>query len=106
MTSRTMRFFAACAPGIEPLLAREVAELGVAGARIVAGGVEYEGDLETLLRSNLELGLALFVLVRLGELRATRLPELARKAAAIDYAPFLRVRQPVALRVRARASRL
>jgi putative N6-adenine-specific DNA methylase len=37
------RLFAACAPGLEPLLAAEVAALGLAG-RAVPGGVEADGE--------------------------------------------------------------
>ena len=101
-----MRLFASCAPGLEPLLAREVTELALGAPTVVVGGVEFEGDLATVLRANLELGLALFVLVRLAELRVTKLPDLVRKVAALDVRPFLSKGQPLAVRVRARASRL
>jgi putative N6-adenine-specific DNA methylase len=37
------RIFAACAPGLEPVLARELEALGL-GARAVAGGAEAEGE--------------------------------------------------------------
>jgi putative N6-adenine-specific DNA methylase len=100
-----LRLFAACAPGVEPLLADEVAALG-AKPNVVPGGVELDGDLKLAARANVELGLALFVLVRIGELRATKLPELVRKVAAIDFRSFVTRGQPVALRVRAKASRL
>lgn len=100
-----MRLFAACAPGLEPLLATEVESLGVAPFA-VPGGVEYEGDLTTVLRSNLELGLALFVLARVAEFRVTHLPDLVRKVAAVDVSRFVARGQALAVRVRAKASRL
>jgi putative N6-adenine-specific DNA methylase len=102
----SLRLFASCAPGLEPLLARELADLGIAEGTVVPGGVEYAGDFSTVLRSNLELGLALFVLLRFGSFRATKLPELVRKVSAIDARPYLAKGQPVAVRVRARSSRL
>ncbi|HSN91878.1 MAG TPA: RNA methyltransferase, partial [Anaeromyxobacteraceae bacterium] len=42
--SRAERIFCACAPGLEPVLARELDSLGLE-ARPVAGGAEAEGDL-------------------------------------------------------------
>jgi putative N6-adenine-specific DNA methylase len=40
---RSERIFAACTPGLEPVLARELASLGL-DARAVPGGAEAEGD--------------------------------------------------------------
>src|SRR5687767_7845309 len=60
---KPLRIFAACAPGIEPLLLDEVRALGFEKASAVAGGVEMEGDLTAVYRANLELGLATHVLV-------------------------------------------
>lgn len=100
-----MRLFAACAPGLEPLLAEEVLALGATSA-IVPGGIEFEGDLAQIYRANLELGLALFVLARVATFRATKFPELVRKIEAVDFSPWIGRNQNMGMRVRARASRL
>ena len=48
--SSPLALFAACQPGLEPLLAREVSALG-AEAREVPGGVELAGDLALAMRA-------------------------------------------------------
>jgi 23S rRNA G2445 N2-methylase RlmL len=45
-----LSLFAACQPGLEPLLAREIAGLG-AQASAAAGGVDFSGDLLLALRA-------------------------------------------------------
>jgi putative N6-adenine-specific DNA methylase len=86
--SAPLRIFCACAPGIEPLLADEVRALGAEPSEL-AGGVELDGDLATVYRANLELGLALRVTVRLGSFRARRWSELIDGAAALPWADWL-----------------
>lgn len=97
-----MALFAVCAPGLEPVLAGEVKDLGLA-ARVVAGGVEVADD-SALPRLNLWLRTASRVLVRLGQVEAKSFPELVRKAAALPWERY--VGGPVAFRVTCRKSRL
>ena len=40
-------YFASCAPGVEPILFREVKELGFKKAEQQVGGVRFSGDLTT-----------------------------------------------------------
>ncbi len=98
--------FLPCAPGLEPLLAAEVTQrLGAAG-REVAGGVELSGDRALIYRANLELGLAMRVLVRLGEFDARTFGELVDRAGKLPWEQWLAAGGPLALRVTAKKSRL
>ena len=81
------RLFAVAAPGIEPVLAREVALLpGVTGVKEVPGGVEFAGSLAVVYDANLWLRTATRVLVRLGEIEAREFPRLRRSSASLPWA--------------------
>jgi putative N6-adenine-specific DNA methylase len=97
--------FAVTAPGLEPLTAAELRALGVHG-NVVAGGVEWQGNLESLARANLWLRTASRVLVRIAEFRARTFFELERHARRIPWDRFLTPGGPVVLRVTCRKSRL
>jgi 23S rRNA G2445 N2-methylase RlmL len=92
--------FAACAPGLEPMLRDEIAALGAPDATAVAGGVELSGDLALLYRLNLELGLALKLLARLGELEVTRFPALVDRTAELPWERWCAPGAPVDVRAR------
>jgi putative N6-adenine-specific DNA methylase len=99
--------FAVAAPGIEPVLAREVAALpGADAVRPVAGGVEFAGDLDVLYRANLWLRTATRVLVRVGELEAREFAKLRRRAAVLPWEHFVDASRPVALAAAQTGSRL
>ena len=98
--AETLVMFAVAAPGIEPVLTREVAALpGVRDVRAVAGGVEFAGDREVLYRANLWLRTATRVLVRVGDVRGARVRQdaPARGGAAVGA-----LRRSVARRWRCR----
>jgi putative N6-adenine-specific DNA methylase len=97
--------FASCAPGLEPLLAGEVAALGLAG-RAVPGGVELRGDLGAVARMNLWLRTASRVLTRLGSVRATSFAALVKEARALPFELAVAPGAAVGLRVTCRKSRL
>ncbi|HYC56907.1 MAG TPA: hypothetical protein VEL28_18385 [Candidatus Binatia bacterium] len=100
--------FVACAPGLEHLLGEEIAALGAdaAGMSVVAGGVELLAGEATLYRLHLELGLALKILVRLGEFRAKGFRELERAAASLAWEHWCRPGRAVHVRATCRHSRL
>ncbi len=98
--------FAACAPGLEPLLAAELGELGVSESRVVPGGVEFAADQRMLYRVNLWSGIAIFVLIRVARFRAARLPELRRKAGNVEWGSWLRPGTPCVVRARSRKSKI
>src|SRR5258708_33799463 len=101
---RALDLFASCAPGLEPLLAGEVAALGLAG-RAVPGGVELRGDLGVVARLNLWLRTASRVLVRLGSVRATSFAALVKEARALPFELAVGAGTAVGLRVTCRNSR-
>ena len=84
--ARTQRWFAAATPGIEPVVARELATLpGVGEVRVVPGGVELSGTLEAALRANLWLRSASRLWLRLGEVEAKEFSKLRRRAAGLPW---------------------
>lgn len=106
------RLFAVAAPGLENLVATEVAALGqsgcersVPGVDVGPGGVEFDGDLALLYRANLALRYASRVLLRCGEVTAREFAALRRGLATLDLGPFLPRQGELALVVHASAER-
>ncbi|WP_417665217.1 bifunctional 23S rRNA (guanine(2069)-N(7))-methyltransferase RlmK/23S rRNA (guanine(2445)-N(2))-methyltransferase RlmL [Pseudidiomarina sp.] len=65
--SSSMRLFATCAKGLEPLLFDELHQLGVSDVRQTAGGCWFQSDLENAYRVCLWTRLANRVLLTLGD---------------------------------------
>lgn len=101
-----LKLFAACLPGLEPLLATELRALDARSVTERQGGVAYEGDATLLIRSNLELGLASHVLLRLERFPARGFAELVRKVARMPWSRTLHPGAPLDVHVAARQSRL
>jgi putative N6-adenine-specific DNA methylase len=121
------KLFAVCAPGLEPFTRQEL-DLLLGASHPVAlsnpspaeaavkavtpaqedegGGIEFEGDLDSLYRLNLHLRSASRVLVRFAEFHAAAFSELLRKAKILPWERYLSPGQPVAIRVTCRQSRL
>jgi putative N6-adenine-specific DNA methylase len=100
-----LELFAACAPGLEPLLAGELERLG-ATPREVPGGVEFAGSRELLGCAQRWLGTASHVLRRCAKFRCRALGELERKVAELDPEGWLPPGQPFHVRASARHSRV
>lgn len=100
------RAFAVAAPGLESLVATELAHLGITNHEIVDGGVEFEATRRQLYETNLNLRTASRVIVRLAKFRALTFAELERRARTIPWARVLSPGQRVALRVTCRKSKL
>lgn len=98
--------FLACPPGLEPWLAEEAAELGLAGLRSVAGGVEAAGGLAESMRANLWLRGASRVLWRVAAFRAPHLAQLDKRARRLRWEALLRADVPVAVEASCRKSRI
>jgi putative N6-adenine-specific DNA methylase len=98
--------FAVAAPGLEPLVARELGALGVGELRVEAGGVAWRGGLPEIARANLWLRTASRVLARVGRFHARALGELERRAAHLPWERFLARGRAVQVRVTSRKSRL
>ncbi len=98
--------FAIAAPGLEPLVERELRALGIEGARIEAGGVSFSGGREAMYRANLHLRTASRVIARVAEFGARGFPELVRHAKRLPWERYLVSDRPVQLRVTCKKSRL
>lgn len=81
--------FVACAPGLEALLGRELSALGLGRVTGGIGGVTLRGGKELIYRLNLEAGLALKVLVRLGRFEARHWSQLEQGLAAVPWQEWL-----------------
>jgi putative N6-adenine-specific DNA methylase len=103
--AQDLELFAVAPPGLEPLVAAELAGLGIAGT-VESGGVSWNGPPIDLLRANLHLRCATRVLVRVARFRARSFIELERQVKRIDWRPFLAEGGAVRLRVSSRKSKL
>src|SRR5690242_20497115 len=66
-SSRSEAFFASCPRGLEPLLARELAGLGISDAAVVPGGVAFRGGWDACYAANLWSRIASRILWRIAE---------------------------------------
>lgn len=104
--------FAIAAPGLEPVVAREIAVLargpatGVTDVREIPGGAEFRADAAALAAVQVRVRTASRVLVRLASFRATAFHELERAARKVEWARILPEAAPFRLRVTCRKSRL
>lgn len=105
MRHAALTCFAASAPGIEPLTARELEQLGVRPT-VEEGGVTWTGDSASMASANLWLRTASRVLVRVAEFRAKTFFELERSARKIDWQRFVANGTRVRFRVTCRKSKL
>lgn len=84
------RFFATCAPGLEPLLHAEARELGLPKVERQVGGVYFEGTLYDALRANLWLRTAIRVLMRVARFEARDADMLYAGARGVEWERFVR----------------
>ncbi|MFK7986737.1 MAG: class I SAM-dependent RNA methyltransferase [Sandaracinaceae bacterium] len=98
--------FVSCAPGLEPLLARELSSLGALSVEAVSGGVRCHGHRALVCEANLRSGLASHVLVRVGRFYATRFSVLERELGELPFERFLTRGVPRSYRITARKSKL
>lgn len=102
MSTAPFELFVACAPGLEPLLADELAELGLTPAPS-AGGVTVQASLGELYRVLLGAGLALKVLLRVGSFHAAHFAKLEHALRQLAFGRLLG--QGARVEVRATASK-
>jgi putative N6-adenine-specific DNA methylase len=97
--------FAVTAPGLEALVAAELAALGMRGT-VEDGGVAWTGGIDSVAAANLHLRTASRVLVRVAEFPAKAFFELELHAKRIDWDRFVPPGATVAFRVTCRKSKL
>ncbi|MFH0943764.1 MAG: THUMP domain-containing protein [Planctomycetota bacterium] len=102
----SLSLFAACLPGLEPLLLNELVPLGAGRSEIVPGGVRFVGDRSVLYRANLCTGLATQILVRLGKFRAVHVAQLHQRAAEQPWETLFQSGQKCAVRAVCKKSKL
>ncbi|MCC7012391.1 MAG: RNA methyltransferase [Planctomycetes bacterium] len=90
MSQRRERFFATCAPGLEPVLHEELKTLGLSKVERQTGGVYFEGSLADALRANLWLRTAIRVLMRVARFEAKDADALYERAREVDWNRFVR----------------
>jgi putative N6-adenine-specific DNA methylase len=98
--------FAIAAPGLESLVAKELAMLKVAQLDTTTGGVAFHASIDQLYRVNLWLRIASRVIVRLARFHAETFYELERHARRISFERYIATGTPVSIRVSCRKSRL
>lgn len=115
--------FAVCAPGLEPYTQDELvannlvsssgsifrnkfSNINSASEENFLGGVEFTGSLETIYKANLCLRTASRILVRLGSFYASAFSELRKKAAHLEWRPFIEPGSKLNIRVTCHKSRL
>lgn len=102
---KPLAIFAVTAPGLEPVAAAELTEMGIAGT-VEPGGVAWTGDAASLYAANLRLRSASRVLVRAAEFRAKTFFELERHAGRVPWERWVERGRAVRLRVTCRKSKL
>lgn len=106
MSGRTIfRLFAVAPPGLEPVVAWELAQLG-ASPLVEAGGVSFKGDLRLLYQANLWLRTASRILLRVADFRARHLKELAPRVARYPWEIYVPEGFGVKIRATCARSRL
>ncbi len=98
--------FAVAAPGLERIVAAELADLNVTDANVVEGGVEFTASQKALYEANLHLRTASRILIRLARFRAVSFAELERNARKVHWERVVNRGDNVELRVTCRKSRL
>jgi putative N6-adenine-specific DNA methylase len=97
--------FAVAAPGLEPITARELSSLGLAGAA-APGGVSFTAARRDLYRANLHARTASRFLVRAGGFYAAAFSELRQKAGRLPWEQYLKPGQAVAIKATCHKSKL
>ena len=92
-----IRYFATCARGIEPVLARELTALQASDITLGRGGVAFTGDIELAYRANLWLRTAVRVLRPVLEEIVRTSDELYEAVRTIDWLQYMTPEQTLAV---------
>ncbi|MFL5241630.1 MAG: class I SAM-dependent RNA methyltransferase [Gemmataceae bacterium] len=91
------RYFATCGRGIEPVLVKELQDLGAADVKPGRGGVHFAGDLALLYRANLWLRTAIRVLRPIFEAPVSSPDDLYDAVRSIDWTEYMTPDQTLAV---------
>jgi putative N6-adenine-specific DNA methylase len=98
--------FAITAPGLAPLVANELARLGIAALSVEPAGVAFAGTPDAIMRANCHTRLASRIVVRLASFMARDFATLEREARRVPWLQVLAAGTTAALSVTCRKSRL
>ncbi|MDD5307442.1 MAG: THUMP domain-containing protein [Deltaproteobacteria bacterium] len=101
-----MQLHATTAPGLEQVLARELASLGAKDVAPAVRGVSFRGDLELAYRANLWLRTASRVLLALGEIGAGSREELYAGIRAMPWEDHMSLDKTLAVEATSHKSEL
>ncbi len=105
--SRLHECFAVIAPGLEELALAEAIALGLPATMARGGGgIEWQGNLNSVLRANLGLRIASRVVIRIAQFEATTFAELERQSRRIEWSRVVPPGSGVRFRVTCKKSRL
>ncbi len=99
-------WFAACAPGVEPVLVVEARALGLEDVAAIPGGVTFWGKLEAGYRANLHLRTANRVWLRVMDFSARAPEDVYREAHECPWEAFLPAGVPLLVQASTSRSRL
>jgi putative N6-adenine-specific DNA methylase len=102
----SFEIFLVATPGLEATLCEEARDAGFAGAKLVPGGVAFDGGWPDVWRANLELRGATRVLARIASFRTMHLAQLDKRARKLPWGNFLRPDLPVAVEATCRKSKI
>lgn len=105
-TPDPFEIFLVCPPGLEHVLATEVAEAGFDAPVPSVGGVTITGGWPDVWRANLCLRGAVRVLVRVGHFMAFHLAQLDKRARKFPWGDILRADVPVRVQVTCKRSKI
>ena len=105
-TAGLLDAFAVTAPGLAPLVAAELAALGITPRTVTDAGVAFDATPASLLQANLWSRMASRVLVRLAVFEARDFATLEKMARRVPWQRVLKAGAIVRLRVTCRKSRL
>ena len=91
------RYFATCARGLEPILARELLGIGATAIDSGRGGVSFEGEHRIVYRANLELRTAVRVLKPILQAEVFSPDELYEVVRTIDWSTIMTPEQTLAV---------
>jgi len=90
-------YFATCARGLEPILARELLAIGATNIDSGRGGVSFEGEHRIVYRANLELRTAVRVLKPILQAEVFSPDELYEVVRTIDWSTIMTPEQTLAV---------
>ena len=105
-SSRSESFFASCPRGLEDVLLKELAGLGIGKLAVTPGGLSFSGGWEACYRVNLWSRIASRVLWKIGEFAYRDEKDLYAAVKAVDWPAYFAVERTLRVNVTAQKSPL